>query len=279
MKKTVACIIARTNSTRLPQKVLRDVGGITLIEYIIAKVKKSKLVDEIFLCTSIDEGDKVLLEIAKKNNIEAYAGSLDSVIDRMLDVAEIADATDVIRITGDNIFTDETYLDIMINQHLIQNAEYTRTENLPIGITSEVIKVEALKKCYALMNPDESQYLMLYMFQPSIFKCLVVLPVERHNRPNYTLTVDTPEDFERTLSILQKDELLSLDEVLDISEKNEVNNLIYEGKGIVKLPANLTIYFDTYRKEMDLRVKNSMIYQVEQKEYLQTKNNQERCTK
>ena len=52
------------------------------------------------------------------------------------------------------------------------------------------------------MNPDESQYLMLYMFQPSIFKCLVVIPEKKHQTKNLTLTVDTPEDFKRTLEII-----------------------------------------------------------------------------
>ena len=65
MTKVVACIIARTNSTRLPKKVLRSVGSYVLIEYLAEKIKKSKLVDEIYLCTSTEENDKVLLDIAK----------------------------------------------------------------------------------------------------------------------------------------------------------------------------------------------------------------------
>lgn len=273
MSKVVACIIARTNSTRLPKKVLRSVGSFILIEYLVEKVKKSKLVDEIYLCTSIDENDKILLDIAKGLEIKSYAGSLDSVIDRMLDVAEIENATDVIRITGDNIFTDEVYLDIMIDQHLKNMVEYTRTENLPIGVTSEVINVEALKKCYSLMNPDESQYLMLYMFQPKIFKCLVILPEVKHSKPNYTLTVDTEEDLERTLSIINSDELLDLNQILEICDRNDIKNLIYENTGMVKFPANLNVYFETYRREMNMRVKMSKIYKVGIGEYLKIKNN------
>lgn len=271
MKKVVACIIARTNSTRLPKKVLRSVGNYSLIEYLVEKIKKSHLVDQIYLCTSIDESDKILLDIAKELNIKSYAGSLDSVIDRMLDVANLEEATDVIRITGDNIFTDEVYLDIMIDQHIKNKVEYTRTENLPIGVTAEVINVEALKKCYSFMNPDESQYLMLYMFQPNIFKCLIILPEVRHSKPNYTLTVDTLEDFERTLSIITSDSLLDLDQILEICNKNDIKNLVYENKGIVKFPANLSIYFDTYRREMDMRVEMSTIYKVEPGEYLKNK--------
>ena len=40
-------------------------------------------IDEIYLCTSIDPDDKILLQIAKKNDINGYAGSRDEVIDRI----------------------------------------------------------------------------------------------------------------------------------------------------------------------------------------------------
>lgn len=273
--KNVACIIARTNSTRLPKKVLRDVGGIMLIEYIIEKTKKSQLIDEIYLCTSTNENDKVLLDIAKKCGIKSYAGSLDSVIDRMLDVAKIENADNVVRITGDNIFTDEVYLDIMLQEHNQSNVDYTRTELLPIGITSEIMKVTALRECYSMMNPDESQYLMLYMFQPDVFKCQVIIPEEQHQKPNMTLTVDSPSDFERTLAIIgEQKSLLTLDTIIEICDNNSIPNTIYEGGGIVKFPANLSVYFDTYRKEMDLRIEKSKIVRLEEGDYSKVKQQQ-----
>lgn len=270
--KNVACIIARTNSSRLPKKVLRDVGGLRLIEYIINKTKKSQLVDEIYLCTSVDESDKVLLDIAKGCGIKSYAGSLDSVIDRMLNVAKIENADNVIRITGDNIFTDEVYLDIMLKYHIKNDAHYTRIEKLPIGITPEVMKVEALKKCYSLMNPDESQYLMLYMFQPEIFKCLVILPEKQHQKPNMILTVDNASDFERTLTIIDnKKQLLDLDEIIAKCEADHKPNIQYKGGGVIKLPANLSIYFKTYRTEMDLRMEKSIVKKLKAGSYSQIK--------
>lgn len=272
MAKVVACIIARTNSTRLPQKVLRKVNhNMMLIDFLINKIKKSKNIDEIYLCTSIDENDKILLEIAGNHGINGYAGSLDSVIDRMLEVGKLSNATEVIRITGDNIFTDEVYLDIMIEQHLKSVADYTRTENLPVGITGEIINVKALEKCYSIMPPDESQYLMLYMFQPNIFNCLVLIPENRHSKPNYTLTVDTPEDFERTLKILNGKNEIDLDDIINKSENFSIPNLIYKKQGMVKFPANLILSFESFRVEMNNRIKNSTIYKVPEGLYSQLK--------
>lgn len=257
--KTVACIIARTNSTRLPKKVLRDINGIKMIEYIIAKIKQARYVDEIYLCTSVDENDKILLDVAKQNGIKALAGSRDSVIDRMLAVAEIEHAENVVRITGDNIFTDEVYLDMMVKYHQQNTPDYTRTEYLPIGIASEVINVDALKRCHKQINPDESQYLMLYMFQPENFKCQVLIPEDKHKKPEMTFTVDTPADFERTLQLAsyEKHKLLNLNDLLTICESENIFNSIYKPGGSVRFPANLIFSFKAFRTEMEMRIENS----------------------
>ena len=119
--KNVACIIARTSSRRLKQKVLQDVNGHKLIEYIVQKTKKARNIDTIYICTSTEPEDAVLCEIAEKNGVKSYQGSLKSVIDRMLSVAEIENADNLIRITGDNVFTDEVYIDLMLKYHIENN--------------------------------------------------------------------------------------------------------------------------------------------------------------
>ena len=268
--KNVACIIARTNSSRLPQKVLLDVNGIRFIEYLIQKVKRSKLLDEIYLCTSVDDSDKILLDIAEKNGIKSYAGSRESVIDRMLDVAKSENADNVIRITGDNIFTDEVYLDLMLKYHQLNNSDYTRSEYLTVGITAEVINVKALKKCYDNMDPNESQYLMLYMFQPDIFDCQVLVPDKKHNKSGMTFTVDTPTDFNRTTQIIEhSNNLLNIDEILEICSKHKIPDVLYKAGFSVKFPANLSMTFKAFRTEMEMRIEKSKQIYLEPGEYLQ----------
>ena len=110
MNNTIACIIARTNSTRLPKKVLKKINDEMLIEFLIKKIKRAKNIDSIYLCTSIDKTDKILLEIAESHGIKSYAGSRDKVIERMLKVGEKENANNLIRITGDNVFCDEIFI-------------------------------------------------------------------------------------------------------------------------------------------------------------------------
>ena len=256
--KNIACIIARTDSRRLERKVLKEINGIKLIEYIIRKVKRSKYVDKIYLCTSIDKNDRILLEIAKQNGISSYAGSRESVIDRMLDVAKKEKARNVIRITGDCIFVDEVYLDLMLEYHHKHRADYTRTECLPVGVTSEVIDTKALENCYKSMSPNFSQYLLLYMFQPKKYNCLVLIPEKGHRHPSWVLTVDEPEDWKRTLVIIGNErEPLNYKDIMKICSNKRINNLELSPFSSLKFPAKVFISFRACRTEMDIRTQMS----------------------
>lgn len=272
MSKVIACIVARTNSTRLPKKVLKKINGIMMIEYIIKKIQRCKLVSDIYICTSDDDDDQILLDVADENGIKSYAGSKDSVIDRLIDVGKIEKADAVVRITGDNIFTDEVYLDLMINHHFRNNADYTRTEYLPVGVTSEIISVKALEKCYSIMNPDESQYLLLYIFNPTIFKCLVLIPPITHQKPNFTLTVDSPNDWQRTNEIIgDSNTPLNYADIISVIENNDtISNIEYDPIGDVKFPANLSFSFSAFRFEIENRIKRSLKIEINETDYYET---------
>jgi spore coat polysaccharide biosynthesis protein SpsF len=272
--KTVGCIIARTNSTRLPQKVLKEIKDKKLIEHIIQKMKKAQNLDELYLCTSIDKKDRILLEIAKKNGIKSFAGSRESVIDRMLKVADMENADNMVRITGDNIFTDEIFLDKMIKEHIRNESDYTRTEYLPLGVTSEVINVDSLKKCYNEIDPNKSEYLTVYMFDPKKYNCLILIPPEKFKHPFLTLTVDTLEDYERTLFLMNElsgEKDIYLDDILDINNKKNVPNININKSNKIKLPDGRKITFNDYRKILDKKINNSNIIKLEENFYEKNK--------
>ena len=266
--KNIACIIARTSSSRLKQKVLQDVNGHKLIEYIISKTKLARNIDEIYICTSTEPEDAVLCEIAEKNGIKCFQGSLKSVISRMLSVAELENADNLIRITGDNPFTDEVYIDLMLKYHIENNCEYTRTEYLPIGVTAEIMQTKVLKRCNDLIDPNFSEYLMLYMFQPDIYQCQVLTPPEKHQHPKWSLTVDTEEDLQKFREIVHGEEdILDYNTVVDICSKmpSEVMNISPISN--VKLPGGVLVTYSTCRHEMDLRISKSITVNITQKEF------------
>ena len=266
--KTIACIIARTSSRRLPKKVLHKVQGITILEYIIRKIKRSRLTDGVYVCTSYDQSDAVILDLAKANGVKAYAGDPDSVIDRMLDVARIENAHNLVRITGDNIFTDEVYLDLMLKYHKRNAADYTRTEYLPLGMTAEVMRVEALKECYKSIDPNFSQYLLIYIFQPERFKCQVLVPQKNHQHPEWSLTVDTSGDLDKIAKIIGRSkDLLSYEDIIDICSSNSISGLDYGQETNIKFPAGVLVTYGAFKAEMKARISKSIKVYLKETEY------------
>lgn len=269
MSKTIACIIARTVSTRLPLKVLRDVKvKKTMIEFLIDRLKTVKSINSIYLCTSSEDVDDILEDIAIRNNIKIYRGSANQVTERLIAVGEIEKADNIIRITGDNPLTAIEYIDKQVNFLDKNNLDYVRLVNVPIGATSEVMNFEALKKCHAQIDPNVSEYLMLFMFEPKNFKCGII-EINEKDTSEYSMTVDTKNDLERTKLLLKhfdkiesyKINLLDIIEIYsDKSVKLPAKRI--ENLGLVKMPYDKFISFESFLDDMNRRKEESLKYNL-----------------
>ena len=94
------CIIqARTNSYRLPKKILRKIGNKRMIELVVNQVKKSKKINKIIIATSKTKNDLKLIKILKNKKIEYSRGSLNNVAERFKDVIEKYKMKSFIRIS------------------------------------------------------------------------------------------------------------------------------------------------------------------------------------
>lgn len=64
--KTTIIIQARMNSTRLPGKVMKKIGGTPIINLIIKRLSRAKLVDDIIVATSKIKENQILINYLKK---------------------------------------------------------------------------------------------------------------------------------------------------------------------------------------------------------------------
>lgn len=260
-RKVIACVIVRMKSTRLPKKALADVQGKPLLLRLVENIRQAKRIDDVVICTSTHPDDTVLLDLARQWGVPAIAGSEDDVVERMLQAARTHQADVVIRVTGDNLFTDPDVTDMLIEQMEAANGDYARMNGLPLGVTSEVMTVEAMHRLQAVIpDPVYSEYMTLYAFQPDQFKCVVPEAPPNIYRPNYSLTVDTPAD----LALLQ-DIFKTLSDGACIPALNEVTAYLDEkpdyqpvaGDAPIRMPDNITITFDELQAMWDERGKQA----------------------
>lgn len=267
--KVVACVIARTVSTRLHVKVLRHLSpDFSMLDFLITRIKAVKCVDEIYICTSSERVDDILEDVAVKNNVKIYRGSPDQVIERILTVGEMSNADVVLRITADNPLTSFEYIDAQVmclEEHAL---EYVRVIDVPIGATAEVIRLAALKNGFQkVMDPIVSEYMMLYLFEPKTFKC-GVLKVFKNDYSDYSITVDTPDDLDRTKIVLQKltfDPVhILLKDIIALYEDKTLNVPFRKiaPSGVMKLPFGKTASYQEFKEDMKRRASESMLFKL-----------------
>jgi spore coat polysaccharide biosynthesis protein SpsF len=268
MPKTIACIIARTVSTRLPLKVLRKVTpDYSMLDFIIQRTKMLQNIDGIYLCTSDVNVDEILEDVASANGIKIYRGGADDVLERIISVGELENADNLIRITGDNVFGNYEYVDMLITGHNENNLEYSRLIGVPFGVSPEILNLAALKKCYISIDPLLSEYLTVFMFNPVLYRCGVARVNGLRDSSDYTLTVDTPNDLARTKAILsffpQKDKLkISLSEIIDIVDRNAIPNSKVDKESNVKLPSKVVSFVD-YVDDLAYRAQQSFQFNIQ----------------
>jgi len=83
-----AIIQARMSSTRLPGKVLADIEGKTMLERVVARRKRAKLVDRVIVATSSGQADDRVAELCAAIDLVCFRGSEDDVLDRYLQRGE-----------------------------------------------------------------------------------------------------------------------------------------------------------------------------------------------
>lgn len=171
MKKVVAIIQARLNSTRLPNKVLLKIppdSGITCLGRVIERVKSCNLVDEIVLTTP----DRELRKIARDYGIacQLYYGKRD-VLREYLSAAAGKEKTDIIvRITGDCPLIDPEIIDQCIDEFLDSDVDLvfnTDEDNSQLngeGSDVEVFSFDALQQTHnRAKTSDDREHVCWWM--------------------------------------------------------------------------------------------------------------------
>ena len=225
MTKTIGLIAVRMKSSRLKKKALLDLGGKPLIVRLYDRVRQSKRMDDVVLCTSDDSQDNPLETIAVENNIPFIRGDKDDVLKRFLNCLGTHPAKNIVRITGDNPLCDPEVIDLLIESHEKKNADYSRMDGVPMGVTAEVISVNALKYIYKMAEDTKSsEYMTWYFTKNDAFQLNVLQAPQELNRPALRLTVDYQEDIELLLKIYEKfnfdNSPPALNEIIDFLDAN-----------------------------------------------------------
>jgi len=189
------CIIqARISSSRLPGKVMLDLGGKTLLERVYNTISKSKKINRIIIATSNQEQDDLIENKLKMLNIECFRGDLENVLQRFFYASKFYKAENIVRITADNPMMDFRIIDELISYYEKSNCDYSTFSNGIYGLSSEVFSQKSLQQAYDhSRNDHDREHVTPYI--KSNCKVGIVDISKKYKKPEISVTIDTLEDY------------------------------------------------------------------------------------
>ena len=209
---------ARMGSSRLPGKVLADVGGKSAIARVLDRVSKIRAVGKIVVAIPNTPDSKPLADELYNLNYEFYMGSEHDVLDRYYQLATAEKFDTIVRITGDC-----PLLDPDVSTRVIQ--AYTRgrydffsncrpTSTYPDGLDTEVFSYDTLCKAWTHAKGVEREHVTQYMYRRGKFRAgRLYYPA---NLSHYRWTLDTEDDLQyiRKVYELLGDRVFGMKEIL-----------------------------------------------------------------
>jgi glutamate-1-semialdehyde 2,1-aminomutase len=145
---TVGIVQARMGSSRLPGKVLMEVGGKPLILHMLDRMSRAQTLDQLWLATSDQPADTPLAEAVESAGYNVFRGSENDVLDRFYQVAQEAKAEAVVRLTGDCPLHDPAVIDALVSGFRGSGCAYGANvfpPTFPDGLDAEVFTFDALE--------------------------------------------------------------------------------------------------------------------------------------
>lgn len=201
--KIVAIIQARMSSSRLPGKVLKEISGKPMLQHVVERVRRSQIVDEVLVATTVEASDDPLADYCQQNGIAVFRGPLQDVLDRFYQAAKSCGADVVVRITADCPVIDPQLIDDLVRQFLAAKVDFAANRlpppwkrTYPIGLDTEVCTFSALERAWKEADqPYQREHVMPYLYeQDGRFEILVTNYASDLGSQRWT--VDAPEDLE-----------------------------------------------------------------------------------
>jgi glutamate-1-semialdehyde 2,1-aminomutase len=196
--KTVAIVQARMGSTRLPNKVMKSIGGAPMIEVLLARLDRSEEINEIVVATSTDPRNQPLVAHVNGLGYKCFQGSENDVLDRYLQAAKSAEADIVVRITGDCPLVDPVLVDEVIREFRDADVDYfsnTLQPTFPDGLDVEVFTLKALEQAaIETRKAFDHEHVTPYLRESGQFKRAGIAHAEDLSALRWT--VDDPADYE-----------------------------------------------------------------------------------
>lgn len=240
----VAIIQARMGSTRLPGKVLAQVGGKPVLAHVIQRLQGVESIDEVVVATTTESKDDVIVDLCGTMGVGVFRGSEEDLLGRFYHAAGWIGAKTIVRICGEDIFIDPKVVGQLVDLHLERRPDYTTNvigRTFPEGLYAEILSATALEVTHRqAVLPEHREHVTLYILDnPEQFYIEEIKAAGKLRRPDIKLSVDTQGDLDFVRMLYDElggeQKLVDTDDILDfLSAKEPEQSVIPGGPLLVK---------------------------------------------
>jgi spore coat polysaccharide biosynthesis protein SpsF len=201
MSRLIAVIQARMGSTRLPGKVLRDLGGRPVLAWVVGAARESGVCDEVVVATTTDAADDEVASLAAEIGARVFRGPVDDVLSRFLLAADAIDtqSTDgIVRLTSDCPLLDPSVIAMCARAFAPRRVDYVTTDHdntVAHGFDVEIISGEALRRLDTVATGADRAHVTSYIAAHSTEFGVVSVAFDP-SCADLRVTLDEPADAE-----------------------------------------------------------------------------------
>ena len=193
-----AIVQARMGSTRLPGKVLMDLGGETALARVVTRLGRASRIGETVVATTVGVSDDAIAAECARLNVPCFRGSERDVLDRYLGAAQERGSELIVRITADCPLIDPALVDEVVAACIRKNIDLSCNDvprTFPRGLDVEVFTMGALCRVHRMARqPHHREHVTPVIYEnPGIFRIYSVKGDRDLSHLRWTL--DTPEDL------------------------------------------------------------------------------------
>ncbi|MBK8908786.1 MAG: glycosyltransferase family protein [Rhodospirillales bacterium] len=195
---TGVVIQARIGSTRLPGKVLMDLGGRTVLSHVIERCQAIEGVDVVACAVPKSKADDPVAEEATRNGAAVFRGAEKDVLGRVLGCARAQAMHIVMRITADCPLLDPTVCAGVLRLQRVTGADYVSNDMKlcwPRGLDCEVVTRAWLERAAEeATDAEDREHVTRYIRRhPEVH--WEHLPLLGKSVQHIRLTLDTEDDL------------------------------------------------------------------------------------
>lgn len=202
-QQVVAVVHARMGSARFPGKMLAQLGGYPVLEWVLRRTLRADGIDSFVLATSDLSQDDALAALGKRIGIPTFRGSHENVLQRVIDAADSYKADAVVRVCADNPFIDPELITALVSDFRRESCDYLFNHRPGLGLDiadgfgAEIFDMDVLRNIEKEFNePRYREHLTSAIWEHSHrYSVRSLKPPAELSKKHVRFDVDTHEDL------------------------------------------------------------------------------------